>query len=102
MSHKAELWARYFFSNTPSAFFPYGRIILFVMPMPLCSLLCQQMLLCLLANVALFVGMGVGRICKVAASHAEDAGSSLVEAAPIYMYCSQVALRGYCSEKGGG
>ena len=43
-----------------------------------------------------------GRSGKVVASHVEDAGSSLVEAAPIYMYCVQVALGGYCPVKGGG
>ena len=39
---------------------------------------------------------------KVVASHAEDARSSPAKAEPIYMYCAQVALRGYCSVKGVG
>ena len=43
-----------------------------------------------------------GRTGKVLASHAEDTGSRPVEAAPIYMYCVQVALGGYCLVKGGG
>ena len=43
-----------------------------------------------------------GRTGKVLASHAEDAGSRPVKAAPIYMYCAQVALGGYCPVQGGG
>ena len=43
-----------------------------------------------------------GRTGKVVALHAVDARSSPVEASPIYMYCVQVALRGYCSVRVGG
>ena len=43
-----------------------------------------------------------GRTGKVLASHAGDAGSRPVEAAPIYMYCVQVAVGGYCPVKGRG
>ena len=43
-----------------------------------------------------------GRTGKVLASHAEDEGSRPVKAAPIYMYCVQVVLGGYCPIKGGG
>ena len=44
-----------------------------------------------------------GSTSKVVASHAEISRSSpsLTEAAPIYMYCALVTLRGYCSVKGG-
>ena len=47
------------------------------------------------------VGSGEGRwLPRMRNSHVQIPGRK--EAAPIYLYCVQVVLRGYCSVKGGG